>query len=288
MKFAAFNWNGFKNLGKVFENENVIQRFDLPESQIKHEGVTLLIDRDLPPSVETIALDQVDLLAPIPRPIRNIFCVGKNYHEHAKEFTSSGFDSSAAKGTIPESPIVFSKIPETVIGNGQPIKIDKNVSASIDYEVELAVIIGKKGKNIPVQNAQNHIWGYTIINDVTARDLQSLHSQWLIGKSQDTFCPMGPWVTTADGIDLNDTSIKCWINGELRQNSNTNKLIFDIPKIIEAISNGITLNKGDVIATGTPAGVGIGFDPPKYLKPGDKTKLEIENIGVLQNPVEAY
>ena len=288
MKFAAFNWNGFKNLGKVFENENVIQRFDLPESQIKHEGVTLLIDRDLPPAVETIALDQVDLLAPIPRPIRNIFCVGKNYHEHAKEFTSSGFDSSAAKGTIPESPIVFSKIPETVIGNGQPIKIDKNVSASIDYEVELAVIIGKKGKNIPVQNAQNHIWGYTIINDVTARDLQSLHSQWLIGKSQDTFCPMGPWVTTADGIDLNDTSIKCWINGELRQNSNTNKLIFDIPKIIEAISNGITLNKGDVIATGTPSGVGIGFDPPKYLKPGDKTKLEIENIGVLQNPVEAY
>ena len=288
MKFAAFNWNGFKNLGKVFENENVIQRFDLPESQIKHEGVTLLIDRDLPPTVETIALDQVDLLAPIPRPIRNIFCVGKNYHEHAKEFTSSGFDSSAAKGTIPESPIVFSKIPETVIGNGQPIKIDKNVSASIDYEVELAVIIGKNGKNIPVQNAQNHIWGYTIINDVTARDLQSLHSQWLIGKSQDTFCPMGPWVTTADGIDLNDTSIKCWINGELRQNSNTNKLIFDIPKIIEAISNGITLNKGDVIATGTPSGVGIGFDPPKYLKPGDKTKLEIENIGVLQNPVEAY
>ena len=288
MKFAAFNWNGFKNLGKVFENENVIQRFDLPESQIKHEGVTLLIDRDLPPTVETIALDQVDLLAPIPRPIRNIFCVGKNYHEHAKEFTSSGFDSSAAKGTIPESPIVFSKIPETVIGNGQPIKIDKNVSTSIDYEVELAVIIGKKGKNIPVQNAQNHIWGYTIINDVTARDLQSLHSQWLIGKSQDTFCPMGPWVTTADGIDLNDTSIKCWINGELRQNSNTNKLIFDIPKIIEAISNGITLNKGDVIATGTPAGVGIGFDPPKYLKPGDKTKLEIQNIGILQNPVEAY
>ena len=288
MKFAAFNWNGFKNLGKVFENGNVIQRFDLPESQIKHEGVTLLIDRDLPPTVETIAVDQVDLLAPIPRPIRNIFCVGKNYHEHAKEFTSSGFDSSAAKGTIPESPIVFSKIPETVIGNGQPIKIDKNVSASIDYEVELAVIIGKKGKNIPVQNAQNHIWGYTIINDVTARDLQSLHSQWLIGKSQDTFCPMGPWVTTADGIDLNDTSIKCWINGELRQNSNTNKLIFDIPKIIEAISNGITLNKGDVIATGTPSGVGIGFDPPKYLKPGDKTKLEIENIGVLQNPVEAY
>lgn len=288
MKFAAFNWNGFKNLGKVFENENVIQRFDLPESQIKHEGVTLLIDRDLPPTVETIALDQVDLLAPIPRPIRNIFCVGKNYHEHAKEFTSSGFDSSAAKGTIPESPIVFSKIPETVIGNGHPIKIDNNVSASIDYEVELAVIIGKKGKNIPVQNAQNHIWGYTIINDVTARDLQSLHSQWLIGKSQDTFCPMGPWVTTADEIDLNDTSIKCWINGELRQNSNTNKLIFDIPKIIEAISNGITLNKGDVIATGTPSGVGIGFDPPKYLKPGDKTKLEIENIGVLQNPVEAY
>ena len=127
-----------------------------------------------------------------------------------------------------------------------------------------------------------------MVNDVTARDLQGHHSQWLIGKSQDSFCPMGPWAVTADEIDLKDTTVKCWINDELRQDSNTGLLIFDIPTIIAAISNGITLNPGDVIATGTPAGVGIGFTPPKYLKPGDLVRVEIGGIGTLENPVEAY
>ena len=288
MKIAVFERSGEKYVGQVLENENIIQRFDLTLKDFEFSGVTALIGRDLPLVTEEIPLDEVMLLAPVPRPLRNIFCVGKNYRDHAREFTSSGFDSSANKGTIPKAPIVFSKVPETVIGPGDPIKVDNTVSTEIDYEVELAVIIGKSGRNISREDAVSHVWGYTIINDVTARNLQGLHSQWLIGKSQDTFCPMGPWAVTTDEIDLNDTYIRCWVNGELRQDSNTNLLIFDVPMIISAISNGIMLNCGDVIATGTPAGVGIGFKPPKFLKPGDKTRLEIQGIGVLENQVEGY
>jgi 2-keto-4-pentenoate hydratase/2-oxohepta-3-ene-1,7-dioic acid hydratase in catechol pathway len=288
MKIAVFERSGEKYVGQVLENENIIQRFDLTLKDFEFSGVTALIGRDLPLVTEEIPLDEVMLLAPVPRPLRNIFCVGKNYRDHAREFTSSGFDSSANKGTIPKAPIVFSKVPETVIGPGDPIKVDNTVSTEIDYEVELAVIIGKSGRNISREDAVSHVWGYTIINDVTARNLQGLHSQWLIGKSQDTFCPMGPWAVTTDEIDLNDTYIRCWVNGELRQDSNTNLLIFDVPVIISAISNGIMLNCGDVIATGTPAGVGIGFKPPKFLKPGDKTRLEIQGIGVLENQVEGY
>jgi|TARA_B100001105_G_scaffold254743_1_gene251412 2-keto-4-pentenoate hydratase/2-oxohepta-3-ene-1,7-dioic acid hydratase in catechol pathway len=288
MKIAVFERSGEKYVGQVLENENIIQRFDLTLKDFEFSGVTALIGRDLPLVTEEIPLDEVMLLAPVPRPLRNIFCVGKNYRDHAREFTSSGFDSSANKGTIPKAPIVFSKVPETVIGPGDPIKVDNTVSTEIDYEVELAVIIGKSGRNISREDAVSHVWGYTIINDVTARNLQGLHSQWLIGKSQDTFCPMGPWAVTTDEIDLNDTYIRCWVNGELRQDSNTNLLIFDVPEIISAISNGIMLNCGDVIATGTPAGVGIGFKPPKFLKPGDKTRLEIQGIGVLENQVEGY
>jgi 2-keto-4-pentenoate hydratase/2-oxohepta-3-ene-1,7-dioic acid hydratase in catechol pathway len=223
--------------------------------------------------------------APIPQPRRNIFCVGKNYHEHAHEFARSGFDSSAAKGAVPGSPIIFSKVPETVVPSGSPVVIDPKVSPAVDYEAELAVIIGKGGRGIRGQDAFDHVWGYTIINDVTARDLQARYSQWLIGKSQDTFCPMGPVAVTREEIDIADTPITCYVNGELRQSSNTGLLIFDIPTIIETLSAGITLQPGDVIATGTPAGVGIGYDPPKYLKAGDVVRIEIGGIGVLENEV---
>ena len=145
------------------------------------------------------------------------------------------------------------------------------------------MIIGKGGRGIKAANALDYVWGYTIINDVTARDLQGRYSQWLIGKSQDTFCPMGPWAVTRDEIDLQDTKIQCWINGELRQDANTRDLIFDVPTIIETISAGVTLMPGDVIATGTPAGVGIGFTPPKYVVPGDIARIDIAGIGVLEN-----
>jgi 2-keto-4-pentenoate hydratase/2-oxohepta-3-ene-1,7-dioic acid hydratase in catechol pathway len=228
---------------------------------------------------------EVALQAPL-SPRRNVFCVGKNYREHAHEFAKSGFDSSAASGAVPSDPIIFSKVPECVIGPGAPIRIDPAVSEAVDYEAELAVIIGRGGRRIAAEEALGHVWGYTIVNDVTARDLQGRHKQWLIGKSQDTFCPMGPWAVTAEEIDLADTSVRCWVNGELRQDANTRDLIFDVPTLIATLSAGITLLPGDIIATGTPVGVGIGFEPPRYLRPGDRVRIEIGGIGVLENPVE--
>ena len=244
-----------------------------------------LIGRDLPAVEDVVPIGDIAVQAPVPRPRRNIFCVGKNYREHAKEFAHSGFDISAVQGVVPEAPIVFSKLPETVIPHGAEILLDPGVTEAVDYEAELAVIVGTGGRNIPRAEAMSHVWGYTIVNDVTARDLQSRHSQWLIGKSQDTFCPMGPLAVTADELDLSDTPVRCLVNGELRQESNTALMIFDVASIIAAISNGITLMPGDVIATGTPAGVGIGFTPPKYLKAGDRVAVEIGGIGTLENPV---
>ncbi|HVP99726.1 MAG TPA: fumarylacetoacetate hydrolase family protein, partial [Roseiarcus sp.] len=207
----------------------------------------------------------------------------QNYREHAKEFSASGFDTGAASGAEPQHPIVFSKVPECVVSHEAIVRIDPTVSRAIDYEAELAVIIGRGGRGIKPAHAMSHEWGYTIVNDVTARDLQSRHSQWLIGKSQDTFCPMGPWAVTRDEIDLSDTEVRCFINGELRQNANTRDLIFDAPTLIAAISAGVTLIPGDVIATGTPAGVGVGFKPPRYLVHGDVARIEISGIGVLEN-----
>jgi 2-keto-4-pentenoate hydratase/2-oxohepta-3-ene-1,7-dioic acid hydratase in catechol pathway len=249
----------------------------LPLVELQAEG------RELPPTGAALALADVSLEAPLPRPRRNVFCVGKNYYDHAQEFAGSGFDSSAAKGAGPEYPIVFSKVPESVIGTGAYIDFDPQVSSAIDYEVELAVIIGKAGRGIRREHALDHVWGYTIVNDVTARDLQGRYSQWLIGKSQDSFCPMGPVAVSRDDIDLADSRVRTWVNDELRQDSNTGLLIFDVPTIIETISAGLTLLPGDVIATGTPAGVGIGFKPPRYLVDGDRVRCQIDGIGQLEN-----
>ncbi len=238
-------------------------------------------------SNEVIPAGEMTVVAPIPLPRRNIFCVGKNYRDHVREFAGSGFDASAADTAVPDYPIIFSKVPECVIAHHDKIMFDPAVSSAIDYEGEFAVIIGKGGRRIAKQDALAHVWGYTIVNDVTARDVQSRMKQWHVGKSFDTFCPMGPWAVTADEIDLGDTLIRTWVNGELRQDANTRDLIFDVPTIIETLSAGITLYPGDVIATGTPAGVGIGFKPPKYLVHGDVVTISISGLGTLENRVEA-
>jgi 2-keto-4-pentenoate hydratase/2-oxohepta-3-ene-1,7-dioic acid hydratase in catechol pathway len=230
---------------------------------------------------EPLALDTLQLAAPIPRPARNIFCIGKNYAAHAREMAQPGADE------LPQHPVVFSKLPDCVTGPGEPIQIDAAISTAIDYEAELAVIIGTGGRNIAPEQAMEHVWGYTILNDVTARDIQKRHNQWLLGKSQDSFCPMGPWAVTRDEVNLADTSVRCFINGELRQDGNTADLIFSVPVLIAAISRGITLNPGDIISTGTPAGVGHGFEPPRYLVPGDVVRIAIAGIGALENPVAA-
>ncbi|AMD00862.1 fumarylacetoacetate hydrolase family protein [Halomonas chromatireducens] len=230
-------------------------------------------------------LDEVRVEAPI-HPHRNMFCVGKNYFEHAAEFSNSGFDSStSADDVVPKHPIIFTKAYNTLIANGDEIPRHAAVTEQLDYEAEFAIIIGKGGRGISKAQAFDHVWGYTVVNDVTARDLQKNHKQWHLAKSLDGFCPMGPWITTADEIDPADASIKCWVNGELRQNSNIGQLIFDIPTLIETISAGIELKPGDVIITGTPVGVGIGFNPPRFLQTGDVVRIEVEGMGILENRV---
>jgi 2-keto-4-pentenoate hydratase/2-oxohepta-3-ene-1,7-dioic acid hydratase in catechol pathway len=225
------------------------------------------------------------LCAPIPRPAKNIFCVGKNYHEHAKEFAGSGFDATA-KEVVPEAPVVFSKPPTSVIASGEPIPGYLDPTHSVDYEGELAVVIGKGGRGIAKPDWRQHVFGYTIVNDVTARTLQHKHRQWILGKGIDGFCPMGPAILTADEVpDPAALRLTTWVNGEKRQDALVADLIFDIPTLIECISASITLEPGDVIATGTPAGVGIGFQPPKFLAAGDVVRIEVAGIGVLENPV---
>jgi 2-keto-4-pentenoate hydratase/2-oxohepta-3-ene-1,7-dioic acid hydratase in catechol pathway len=241
------------------------------------------------PAGEAMPLSSLSLLAPLPRPARNVMCVGKNYRDHSSEFARSGFDASSGRGdaTVPEHPVFFTKVPESVIGPGAPIDPHRELTHSLDYEVELAVIVGRGGRGISAGQAWRHVWGYTIINDVTARDLQRDHKQWFLGKSLDTFCPMGPWAVTADEVDAADLTVQCWVNGELRQKASTRDLVFGIPELIATLSAGITLRPGDIIATGTPAGVGIGFSPPRFLVPGDVVSMEITGLGTLTNPVGA-
>lgn len=292
MKFATFTIEGRRTVGLVDPEKNLAWPLDVVLGEQVNDMVDLIrryedIKARVRPKGHAVNLSSVVLDAPIPRPFRNIFCVGKNYRDHAQEFSSSGFDSSSSSqaDAIPMVPIVFTKPPESVIGSEQTVLYPTNVSDSLDYEAEFAVIIGTGGRGISRADAYSHVWGYTIVNDVTARDWQGRHKQWFLGKAFDTFCPMGPWLVTADELDPENLTIKCWVNDELRQSANTRDLIFDVPTLIETISAGITLYPGDIIATGTPAGVGIGFAPPRYLVPGDTVRIEVEGIGTLVNTV---
>jgi 2-keto-4-pentenoate hydratase/2-oxohepta-3-ene-1,7-dioic acid hydratase in catechol pathway len=232
-----------------------------------------------------IPFGSVKLRAPIPRPAKNILCVGKNYHDHAQEFQASGVDATG-KETIPEVPIIFTKWPNSVIGPGEPIPSANDYTNTTDYEGELAVVMGEGGRNISKKDAYSHVYGYTIVNDVSARTIQNRHRQWFLGKSADGYCPMGPCIVTADEVkDVTQLQLVTKVNGELRQSAYVTQLIFDIPTLIETISRLMTLEPGDIIATGTCAGVGIGFNPPRYLKPGDRVAVTIEPIGTLENPV---
>ena len=291
MKLVAFLHHGQPGVGQLSADGRQVQPFDLAVDQ-RARGALPILEMQaaglaLPGLLPMVALADVHVTAPLPMPRRNIFCVGKNYHAHAAEFSGSGFDSSAkANDGVPSDPIIFTKVPESVVGPGAAIALPPaGVSTAIDYEAELAIIIGKGGKGIAAQDAMDHVWGYTIVNDVTARDWQNRHQQWHMGKSFDTFCPMGPYLVSRDECDGTKTQVRCYVNGELRQDASTTDLIFGIPKLIETLSAGITLYPGDVIATGTPVGVGIGFKPPKYLVVGDVVRIEIDGIGVLENPV---
>ena len=261
--------------------------FDVP-AEVARRGALPLVEaasrgEPLPaPASSSFALADVRLEAPLPLPRRNLWCVGRNYHAHAQELAGSVFKNNAADTM--EWPIVFSKVPECVVGPADTVQLPAAaISQQIDYEAELAVVIGMGGKNISREAAMSHVYGYTIVNDVTARDVQMRHQQWDMGKSFDTFCPMGPWLVSADEMDGRETRVRCWVNGELRQDAPTANMIFDIPTLIETVSRGITLYPGDVIATGTPAGVGMGFKPPRYLREGDTVRIEIDGIGSIEN-----
>lgn len=232
-----------------------------------------------------IPLAKATLLAPIPRPARNVLCVGKNYREHAKEVQATAI-AGADKDGVPEVPVIFTKWTSSVSGPNDPIPSYLDPTQSTDYEGELAVIIGPGGRGIARADAMQHVYGYTIVNDVTARRLQKLHTQWFLGKSVDGYCPMGPAIATADDIvDVAKLQVQTRVNGELRQNGSVSELIFGIPFLIETLSRTMTLEPGDIISTGTPAGVGMGFKPPRFLQAGDVVAVTIEPIGTLENPV---
>ena len=286
MKLVTFRHHGTQQTGVLNEDASTVT--SVPGGQ----DLLSLIDNwdgaapGLAASTgEATPVADVELLAPIPLPRRNIFCVGRNYVEHAKEFANSGYDATASATAQPEYPVVFTKAPSTVIGTGADVDPHTGVTSELDYEAELGVIIGTGGRGISKAEALDHVWGYTIINDVTARDLQKDHKQWFLGKSLDTHCPMGPWAVTRDEVGDGPLDLHCTVNGETRQKATTADLIFDIPTIIETISAGITLQPGDIIATGTPVGVGIGFTPPRFLTSGDVVEISISKLGTLRNRI---
>lgn len=221
------------------------------------------------------SLSRVKIMPPILNPSK-IVCVGLNYADHCLE---QNFE-------IPNSPVLFAKFPSALIGHEEPITWEPDSTRKVDYEAELAVIIRQRARNVSVEDAYSIVAGYTIANDVSARDVQFADKQWVRGKSFDTFCPLGPYLVTTDEVkDPHDLAIRCWINGELRQNSSTDQLIFKIPELLAFITKNCTLMPGDILLTGTPGGVGVFRDPPVFLKPGDVVEIEIQKLGRLRNPV---
>ncbi|MGQ0550758.1 MAG: fumarylacetoacetate hydrolase family protein [Armatimonadota bacterium] len=224
-----------------------------------------------------IPAPRVRLLAPIPRPRKNIFCMGRNYAEHAKESGSA----------VPTVPVFFTKPPTCVVGPDAPV-VHHTVTRALDYEVELAVIFGKRGRDIPVERALDYVFGYTIMNDITARDLQRRHEQWFKGKSLDTFAPLGPAVIHRSAVpDPQNLRLRMTVNGEVRQDASTRSMVFTVKQLIEVLSAGMTIEPGDILATGTPEGVAMGRTPPPWLRHGDVVEASIDGIGVLRNQIVA-
>jgi len=285
MRIASWNWGGRFHVGTISADGREATPLAVADATRGALPLIQMLARGEPlpgASGARVAVEAIALQAPLPRPLRSLFCVGRNYRAHAAELADSVFRASLpAEHTWP---IVFGKLGECVVGPHDPVRLPGTaISTQIDYESELAVVIGRGGRDIPRARAMDHVFGYTIVNDVTARDVQVRHQQWDLGKSFDTFCPMGPWITTADEMDGQATRVRGWVNGEPRQDGHTRDLIFDIPTLIETCSRGITLHPGDVIASGTPSGVGMGFKPPKWLAAGDVVRIEIDGIGAIEN-----
>jgi 2-keto-4-pentenoate hydratase/2-oxohepta-3-ene-1,7-dioic acid hydratase in catechol pathway len=269
-KSAGLNASAFASVQSVIEG-----------GQATLAAIEGLIAKAASLGTAVVKADDFALLAPLARPTKNVFCVGRNYAEHIAE----GERAQNIKVGITEHPVFFTKPRTAVIGPGQAVPLFSHISSQIDYEVELAVIIGKAGRDIPRAKAFEHIYGYTILNDVTARDVQRRHGgQYFKGKGLDGSCPLGPWIVTASDLPNPDKlGIRLTVNGEMRQNGSTSDMIFDIPTLIASLSEGLTLEPGDIIATGTPSGVGYAMTPPCFLKEGDIVECEIDGIGKLSN-----
>ena len=279
MKLLTYVLEGKERVGILSEDEKKV-------FPTKFDSMNELIESGEKPEAagDATLLSDVEMLAPIPRPRQDVICLGINYADHAEEsarFKKESFNKDR------EYTIYFSKRVNEAVAPGGCVLAHGDIEEKLDYEVELAVVIGKEAKNVPADKANEYIFGYTILNDMSARDLQMNHKQWYLGKSLDAFTPIGPWIVTEDEISWPPAlGIRSWINDEPRQSSNTNMLLRDVGEIIEELSKGITLLPGTIIATGTPAGVGMGFEPPKFIGPGDKITCEIEGIGVLENTVK--
>ena len=247
--------------------------------------MALLREIEAKPTTAPISLTKALLKSPIPRPTKNVFCVGWNYLDHFAEGGAMLKDNRE----LPQYPVFFTKTPTTVNGPFDVIPTDDKVSTQLDWEVELGVIIGTTAKNIAEADAMKHIFGYTVINDVSWRDIQRRHGgQWHKGKSLDGTCPMGPCIVTADLLDPTGLDVECRVNGVVKQKSNTKHLYFKIPRLIHDLSEGMTLEAGDIISTGTPEGVGYARTPPEFMKDGDLLETEIAGIGVMRNPIGSY
>ncbi len=290
MKFLTYRYQNEASYGVLSKDENHV--IDISN---KHQSETLLelitsgefskakIDKIINDNHDGIALNEIIILSPIEKPRRNIICLGLNYLDHAKEserFKGNNFN-------LPDAPAYFSKMAHITTGHDGTIDLNKDLTEMLDYEVELAIIIGKAGKNIPADEAHKYIFGYTILNDFTARDLQRKHTQWFKGKSLDGYTALGPVISHISNFSYPpNLYLRSYVNGEIRQASKTEHLIYDMDTIISDFSKGVTLLPGDIIATGTPAGVGMGFDPPKFLRSGDEVVCEIEGVGMLRNLVK--
>lgn len=275
MKFISYMHEEKEKIGwleesKVYEIEGY-QMIDLIKA---YEN----IDFDqIKKEKQAIQIDSLEILSPIVKPIHDIICVGRNYADHILELGSKMPEEFTAT--------YFGKRASRIMGSGEAIKGRFDLDEGMDYEAELAVIIGKECKGVTKEDALDYVFGFTIFNDLTSRIIQKKHNQWLRGKSFDQYSAMGPYIVTKDQVDHNNLDIKSYVNDELRQNSNTNKMIIKIEEIIEELSSGMTLEAGDIISTGTPEGVGMGYKPPKFLKPGDRVRCEVEGLGSLTNRI---
>ncbi|MEK6208251.1 MAG: fumarylacetoacetate hydrolase family protein [Chloroflexota bacterium] len=298
MRICSFEQGGTAYAGVIVADDTIVRTEDLVGGAVDEDEMLDLLAsgarfwselRDASRDAKGgIPLDRARLLAPVPRPPRNVFCVGWNYSEHFEEGKQARGQTGPqlAPQEIPEFPSLFSKNPATVVGPDAPVLFPAPHSSQLDWEAELAVVIGKPGRDIPEATAMEHVFGYTCANDVSVRDVQRRHGgQWFKGKNFDTHLPMGPWIVTADELDPSDLAIRSRVNGVTKQDSRTKFMVFKIPRIIAEISAGCELWPGDLIITGTPAGVGFARKPPEYLRVGDVVEVEIEGIGVLRNTI---